>query len=158
VTTTTPRSPRERGFDDFTVGDTFEVGSYTVDADEIVDFGRRYDPQPFHTDPEAAKSSIFGGLIASGWHNCAMGMRMLVDNVLSPEYSLGSPGVDEVRFLAPVRPGARLRLRVTVVELVPSQSKPDRGVVRMRVEVLEGHSPVVSLLALGIWARRQPAA
>jgi acyl dehydratase len=81
---------------------------------------------------------------------------MLVDNVLSPTYSLGSPGVDEVRFLAPVRPGAQLRLRVTVDELVPSQSKPDRGMVRMRVAVLEGDTPVVSMLALGIWGRRQP--
>jgi acyl dehydratase len=158
VTTTTPRSPRDRGFEDFTVGDTFEVGAYEVDADEIMDFGRRYDPQPFHTDAEAAKASIFGGLIASGWHSCAMGMRMLVDNVLSPTYSLGSPGVDEVRFLAPVRPGARLRLRVTVDELVPSQSKPDRGLVRMRVAVLEGDTPVVSMLALGIWGRRTRAA
>lgn len=153
--TVTP--PRERAFEDFTVGDTFDVGSYLVDAEEIVDFGRRYDPQPFHTDPEAAKASIFGGLIASGWHTCAMSMRMLVDNVLSPVYSLGSPGVDEVRFLAPVRPGAQLRLRVTIAELVPSQSKPDRGLVRMRVEALEGDTPVLRLLALGLWGRRDRA-
>jgi acyl dehydratase len=156
VTTTPPASPRERGFEDFTVGDTFEVGDYEVDADEIMDFGRRYDPQPFHTDAEAAKASIFGGLIASGWHTCAMSMRMLVDNVLSPTHSLGSPGVDEVRFLAPVRPGAHLRLRVTVVDVIPSESKPDRGVVRMRVETLEGDARVLALVALGIWGRRTP--
>jgi acyl dehydratase len=146
--------PRDRAFEDFEVGESFEYGSYDVSAEEIVAFGRAYDPQPFHTDPEAAKSSIFGGLIASGWHTCAMGMRMLVDNVLSPAHSLGSPGVDEVRFLAPVRPGARLRLRVTVDDLVPSRSKPDRGLVRMRVEVLDDVTPVVTMLTLGLWRRR----
>ena len=91
--------------EDLRPGQRFTSATYELGADEIVAFASDYDPQPFHTDPEAAKGSIFGGLIASGWHSCAMGMRMLVDNVLSPDYSLGSPGVDEVRFLAPVRPG-----------------------------------------------------
>ncbi|MPY95889.1 MAG: acyl dehydratase [Acidimicrobiia bacterium] len=154
---TTPE-PRDRTFDDYTVGETFEFGYLDVTAAEIVEFGRKYDPQPFHVDAEAAKTSIFGGLIASGWHTGAMAMRLYVDNVLSPEHSLGSPGVDELRFLAPVRPGARLALRVTVLDLVPSRSKPDRGVVRQRLEVLDAAADppvlVASMATMGLFRRR----
>lgn len=149
---------RDRSFDDYTIGEVFEFGSIDVTEDEIVEFGRRFDPQPFHVDAEAARSSMFGGLIASGWHTAAMAMRLFVDNMLSPEHSLGSPGVDELRFLAPVRPGARLALRVTIVDLVPSRSKADRGVVRQRLEVLDtAASPpvlVASMSTMGIFSRR----
>lgn len=153
---------RDRTFDDYEVGEVFEFGHLDVTEDEIVEFGRRYDPQPFHTDPEAAKASIFGGLIASGWHTGAMAMRLFVDHMLSPEHSLGSPGMDELRFLAPVRPGARLGLRVTILELTPSRSKPDRGVVRYRMEVLDlaPDEPVAvaSFLTMGLFRRRGAAA
>jgi acyl dehydratase len=150
----TALAPRDRAFDDFVVGETFEFGFYEVTEAEIVAFGRSYDPQPFHTDPEAARDSIFGGLIASGWHTCAMAMRLLVDNFLSPAYSLGSPGIDDLRFLAPVRPGTRLHLRIVVADLVPSRSKADRGLVRLHIEVMGGADAVVSMTTLGLWARR----
>jgi acyl dehydratase len=149
---------RDRTFDDYEVGEVFEFGHLDVTEAEIVEFGRRFDPQPFHIDPEAAKRSIFGGLIASGWHTGAMAMRLFVDNMLSPDHSLGSPGIDELRFLAPVRPGARIALRVTILETTPSRSKPDRGVVRYRMEVRDvaPEEPVVvaSYLAMGMFRRR----
>jgi acyl dehydratase len=152
---------RSRTFDDYDVGEVFEVGHLDVTEAEIIEFGRRYDPQPFHVDPDAAASSIFGGLVASGWHTGAMAMRLFVDHVLS-EHALGSPGVDELRFVAPVRPGARLALRVTVVELLPSRSKPDRGLIRQRFEVLDiaPVEPVLvaSYLAMGLYRRRAATA
>jgi acyl dehydratase len=104
---------------------------------------------------------MFGGLVASGWHTAAMAMRLLVDHLLS-EHALGSPGVDELRFVAPVRPGARLALRVTIVELTPSRSRADRGVVRQRVEILDVAPAeavlVASYVAMGIYRRRAAAA
>jgi len=152
---------RSRTFDDYEVGEVFEFGHLDVTEGEIIEFARKYDPQPFHVDAEAAKSSMFGGLIASGWHTGAMAMRLLVDHLLS-EHALGSPGVDELRFLAPVRPGARLALRVTIVELVPSRSRADRGLVRQRIEVLDvARAEAVvgaSFLALGLYRRRDAAA
>ncbi len=152
---------RERTFDDYDVGEVFELGDLDVTEQDIVAFARQFDPQPFHVDADAARSSIFGGLIASGWHTAAMAMRLFVDHMLPPQHALGSPGVDELRFLAPVRPGARLRVRVTIVELVPSRSKPDRGIVRERFEVLDvaGEEPVTvaTYLAMGLYRRREAA-
>jgi acyl dehydratase len=143
------------------VGEVFEFGHLDVTADEIVEFGRKYDPQPFHVDADAAKRSVFGGLVASGWHTGAMAMRLFVDHMVS-EHALGSPGVDELRFVAPVRPGARLVLRVTIVELTPSRSKADRGLVRQRFELLDVASgePVVvaSCIAMGLYRRRAAVA
>lgn len=151
--------PRDRYFDDFTVGQTFEFGTYDVTEEEIVRFGQAYDPQPFHTDTDAARSSIFGGLVASGWHTAAMSMRLMVDNFISPAHSLGSPGIDELRFPAPVRPGAKLRVRITIAELRPSRSKPDRGLVRQRLETLDTRDPanseiVLTMTTMGLWRRR----
>ena len=155
--------PRDRAFEDYTEGETFEFGEITVSEAEIIEFGRRFDPQPFHVDPEeAARSSIFGGVIASGWHTGAMAMRLYVDNLLSPHYALGSPGLDEVRFSAPVRPGARLAIRVTITETRPSASKPDRGLVRQRWEVVDrSQTPpltVMTVASVGLFRRRSPAA
>lgn len=124
-------------------GTVDEFGSVDVTAEEIVAFARKFDPQPFHLDEEAAKASLFGGLAASGWHTASLMMRMLVENVLWPESSLGSPGVDELRWLRPVRPGDRLSLRMTTLETTRSRSKPDRGVVRSLVEVLNQERTVV---------------
>jgi acyl dehydratase len=127
----------ERWFDDYVPGTTSEFGPIRVDEAEVVEFGRRFDPQPFHVDAEAAAAGPFGGLIASGWHTCALMMRLLADEYLSPVSSLGSPGVDELRWLRPVRPGDELTLRTTVADARRSRSKPDRGVLTTRIELVD---------------------
>jgi acyl dehydratase len=141
----------ERWFEDYVVGTTAEHGSVRVDEAEVVDFGRRFDPQPFHIDREAAASGPYGGLIASGWHTCALMMRLLAQEYLSPVSSLGSPGVDELRWIGPVRPGDELLLRTTVEEARLSRSKPDRGLVRTRIELIDRAGEVVlRMLALNL--------
>jgi acyl dehydratase len=150
--------PTTRWFDDIKEGQVAEFGDYLMTQEEIIEFAGKYDPQPFHTDPEAAKSSVFGGLIASGWHTAAAMMRMLVDNSVSKESALGSPGIDELRWLKPVRPGDRLRLRVTVVKAVPSRSKPDRGTVHNLTEVFNQAGEVVmTVKGMGMFRRRPTA-
>jgi acyl dehydratase len=142
-------------FEDYVPGSVREFGPAVVDEAEIVEFARRYDPQPIHTDPEWALTGPFGGLIASGWHTTAIMMRLLVDHYLPSAASLGSPGIDELRWLRPVRPGDELRVRVTVIEARPSRSKPDRGLLRSRIEVLEADgSAVMTLIALNMIRRR----
>jgi acyl dehydratase len=131
-----PAQREQRWFEDYRPGLVLEFGAITVDEAEVVDFARRYDPQPFHVDAVAAARGAYGGLIASGWHTGSMMMRMLVEHYLSPVSSLGSPGLDELRWLAPVRPGDTLSVRLTIVEARRSQSKPDRGLVRAVIEVL----------------------
>jgi acyl dehydratase len=130
-------------FEDFVPGSVRTSGTVLVTEEEIIEFAKRYDPQVFHTDPDAARDSIYGGLVASGWHTAAMAMRLIVENYLSGVASVGSPGVDEVRWLLPVRPGDRLSVRVTVLEARRSESKPDRGIVRSLVEVLNQDMAVV---------------
>lgn len=145
----------ERYFEDYVAGSTFEYGHISLSADEIIDFARRFDPQRIHTDPEAAARGPFAGLIASGWHTASVMMRLFVDHYLSHIASLASPGVDEVRWLLPVRPGDSLSIRVTVLETKRSQSKPDRGTVRSLVEVINQKKEVVmSLKGLNILRRR----
>jgi acyl dehydratase len=124
-----------RYLEDFEQGAVFPVGSVQLSEAEILEFGRRYDPQVFHVDPEAARASIYGGLIASGWHTIAVTMRLLVDHVFNQAVSMGSPGVDEIRWHRPIRPGDILSPRLTVIETRVSRSKPDRGVLRFRVDV-----------------------
>ncbi len=149
---------QERWFEDFQPGDVAEFGDREMTQAEIVEFAARYDPQPFHTDPEAAKTTQFGGLIASGWNTAAVMMRLLVDHFIPREASLGSPGVDELRWLRPVRPGDRLRVRVSVQKSVPSQSKPDRGIVRLLIEVLNQDGAVaMSMRSMMLLRRRPPA-
>jgi len=133
----------ERWFGDYVPGTTSEFGPVRVDEAEVVDFARRFDPQPFHVDAEAAAASPFGGLIASGWHTCALMMRLLADEYLSPVSSLGSPGVDALRWLRPVRPGDELTLRTTVEDTRPSRSRPDRGVLTTRIEMVDQDGHVV---------------
>jgi acyl dehydratase len=137
------RSPSQRYFEDYRVGMVDEFGTIAVTEAEIVSFGTLYDPQTMHVDPDAAQSGPFGGLIASGWHTATMVMRLFVEHYLSHVAALASPGIDELRWLRPVRPGDSLRVRVTVVETRRSQSKPDRGLVRTLVEVLNQNSDVV---------------
>jgi len=123
-------------WEDFNVGDASPMGEVVMDKTDMIDFAKRYDPQPFHIDEAAAKESMFGGLIASGWQTCSLVMRMMVDSYLSESASLGSPGVDNVRWLKPVRPGDSLHVRVTVVDATRSRSKPDRGMVRTSIEAI----------------------
>ena len=141
--------------DDFHDGQIIDLGSCTVSREEIIEFAIQYDPQPFHTDEEAAKGSIYGGLIASGWHTVALFMRLLVDGLLSRAASMGSPGVDEVRWLKPVRPGDTLRARGVVLAVVPSRSKPDRGILRINYEMFnQSGEQVLSIKGIGMFARR----
>jgi acyl dehydratase len=126
----------DRWFDDYTPGAVYEYGHRSVTADEIVDFARRFDPQPIHIDARWAATGPFGGLIASGWHTASVFTRMFVDHYLSHVASLASPGVDEVRWPVPVRPDDRLRMRVTILQARRSASKPDRGIVHTRGELV----------------------
>ena len=145
----------ERFFEDFEPGQVFELGSRAVTADEIVGFAKRWDPQPFHLDPEAAKDSVFGGLIASGWHTGAMWMRMYVDSLLDGAASMGSPGIEELRWLARVRPGDTLAGRLTVLETTPSERRPDRGTVRIRGDMVNQDGvTVMTMTSRGHFARR----
>jgi acyl dehydratase len=141
---TTFSSPIEdRYFEDYVPGTVHEFGCMTVEEEEIISFAKRFDPQPFHTDPEAARDSVYGGLIASGWHTASLVMRIMVDHYISRVASLGSPGVDELRWLKPVRPGDTLSVRITVLDAVRSQSKPDRGTVYTFAQVLNQRSETV---------------
>lgn len=135
--------PAERYFEDYHTGLVDEFGEVVVTAEEIVEFARRYDPQTMHTDAAAAAQGPFGDLIASGWHTASMIMRLFVEHYLSKVAMLPSPGVDELRWVRPVRPGDRLRVRVTVTEARRSRTKPDRGIVRSLVEVFNQNDEVV---------------
>ncbi len=136
----------ERYFEDYKPGAVFAGGAIAVSAAEIIEFARKYDPQPMHIDPEAAASGHFGGLIASGWHTAALTMRLFADHFLSPASSIASPGLDELRWQKPVRPGDLLSLRVTVIEARHSRSKPEQGVVRGLLEALNQQGEVVMSL------------
>ncbi len=154
----TPVPPLQRWFEDYPVGEVAEFGDRLVTEAEIVEFAGRYDPQPFHIDAEAARDSIFGGLIASGWMTASCAMRMLVDHYISPQASLGSPGIDALRWLQPVRPGDRLRMRVTVLESRRSQSKPDRGSIRFHWELLrQDGTTVMTMTGWGMYRTRPGA-
>ncbi|MEU4897115.1 MaoC family dehydratase [Streptomyces sp. NPDC044780] len=152
-----PTARCDRYLEDYRPGESHDCGSVTVTEEEIVEFATRFDPQFFHVDPEAAADGPFGGLIASGWHTTALMMRLYADHYLSPAASLGGPGVDELRWTAPVRPGDTLRLRVTVLEARPSRSKPDRGILRSRVEMTNQRQETVLRLTVLNMLRVRPA-
>jgi acyl dehydratase len=144
-------------FEDFLEGATLELGTISLTEDEIIEFAQKYDPQPMHTDISAASASIYGGLIASGWHTVARYMRLVVDNVLAGTESLGSPGVDQLRWLKPVRPGDTLRARFLILETRASNSRPDRGIVRSRGELVNQDDDVVMTIeAVNFFGRRPP--
>jgi acyl dehydratase len=145
-----------RYFEDFNVGDVAEFGPVTVTADEIVEFAERFDPQPFHLDADAAARSPYGGLIASGWHTVALFMGMYVRGMLLDVASLGSPGVEELRWLAPVRPGDELRGRSTVTDLQPSATNPRRGTVFSTNEVVNQDGTVVMTMKARGFLERRP--
>jgi acyl dehydratase len=147
----------DRYFEDYIEGDMHCFGTIAVEADEIVAFANRFDPQTLHTDPEAAKNGPFGGLIASGWHTAGLMTRLFVDHYLTKVASLGSPGGDELRWVKPVRPGDTLSVRVTVLKVVPSKSKPDRGAVTSFVEVINQAGEVVmTFKVVNIITKRSP--
>ena len=145
-----------RYFEDFHIGDTFDLGSLTVTAEEIIAFARQFDPQYFHTDPQRAQDSIFGGLVASGWHTGSLFMRLLVDGLLSKIESIGSPGLDQVRWLLPVRPNDILHGRLTVIDARVSRSRPTIGILRSNSELFNQHNELLMTL-IGIhFVGRQP--
>jgi acyl dehydratase len=144
-------------WEDFRVGDRAPLGSRTVSAAETVAFAREYDPQPFHVDEAAAKQSMYGGLIASGWHTVSLVMRMMVDAYLNESASLGSPGVENVRWLKPVRPGDTIRAEREVLETRASSSRPQMGIVKTRWLVYNQHDELVmSMEGYGMFERRNP--
>ena len=145
-------------WEDFIPGWEYESPPRTLSAQQITAFAREYDPQSYHTDEEAAKSSPFGGLIASGWQTCSVAMRLMCDGYLLQPSCIGSPGLDEVRWSKPVRPGDALRLRSTVLEQTPSQKDQGRGTVKFRWDVLNQKGEVVcTITARQHYRRRTPA-
>ncbi|MCB0137682.1 MAG: MaoC family dehydratase [Caldilineaceae bacterium] len=149
--------PIHHTFDTLAPGDEIDLGSRQVTETEIIAFARDFDPQPFHIDPDAADASIFGGIIASGWHTCALTMRLLVDGFLSHATSMGSPGVEQIRWLRPVRPGDTLTARIRVLEKRPSQSKPDRGSIKSLTEVTNQAGDLVMTMESFVLMARSPA-
>jgi acyl dehydratase len=148
----------DRYFEDYQAGAVYEYGYITVSEAEILDFARAFDPQPIHVDPRFAAQGPFGGLIASGWHTAGIMMRLFADHYLSRVASLASPGIDELRWPAPVRPGDSLRLRARVAGARRSRSRPDRGLVRTAAELINQDDQVVlSLTAMNILRARRPA-
>jgi acyl dehydratase len=146
-------------FEDFTVGRVAEYGDALVTADEIKAFAAAFDPQPMHLDEEAARATIVGGLCASGWHTCCMMMRIVADGFILNSSSMGAPGVEEIRWFVPVRPGDRLRVRATVLETREPKSRPDFGFVRTKFEVLNA-AGVCVMQTVGnlMFGRRTPRA
>jgi acyl dehydratase len=145
-------------WEDFPLGDTLEMGSHTFTEAEIITFARQFDPQPFHVDPEAAKHSFFKGLIASGWHTCSVAMRLMVDKYVARSASLGSPGLDNIRWLAPVRAGDTITYRRTIIAVRPSDSRPGVGLVQTRWEALNQRGATVMTMEGWSMFRRRSAA
>ena len=142
-------------FEDFAVGSRRELGSYLVTEEEILGFARQYDPQPFHIDKEAAARSIYGGLSSSGWMTCSIMMRLVVLSMVGKSASMGSPGVDEIRWLKPVYAGDTLTVVLNVLDSRPSQSKPDRGVVHTQWEATNQRGELVcTVKGMGMYGRR----
>jgi acyl dehydratase len=142
-------------FEDFEAGQHIALGSRTVTEAEIIDFARQFDPQPFHVDHDAGAQSIFGGVIASGWHTCSMMMRLVVDGLLNHSSSMGSPGLDGVRWIKPVRAGDTLSVAYVTKEVRPSTSKPDRGVVVSVWQATNQHGELVATVeGMGMFGRR----
>lgn len=142
--------------DDLVPGQVHELGQHTVSADEIVAFATSWDPQPFHLDEAAAQASIYGGLIASGWHTCCIFMRLFADGLLNHAAAMGSPGIDELRWLKPVRSGDTLVGRVEVLEVTPSRSRPDRGIARLHAGVRNQSGEEVLSFVAAVMFRRRP--
>ncbi|MBU3649952.1 MAG: MaoC family dehydratase [Limnohabitans sp.] len=146
-------------WEDLEIDSVRELGSHTITREEIMDFARQFDPQPFHLDEQAAKESVFGGLCASGWHTCGLAMRLMVTNFLHEAASLGSPGLEDVRWLKPVFPGDTLSLRHAILAKRPMNSRPDVGLVRTRWMMFnQDQAQVLHMEGWAMFRRRTPAA
>ena len=150
--------PDNRYFEDYVSGAVHEFGTIAVTEQEVLDFGQRFVPLSYHTDRELAKKSIYGDLIASGWHTAALMMRLYTDNYLSKVANLGSPGGDELKWERPVFPGDELSIRITVLETRRSESKPERGIVHSFVEVLNQKREVVMSVKMVNFVRSRRSA
>ena len=145
-------------WEDLQPGQVLDLGSLTATREEIIAFASQFDPQPFHLDDEAAKASVFGGLCASGWHTCSMAMRLMVTNFLQTAASLGSPGLENVKWMKPVFPGDTLRLQHRILESRPMRSRPDVGLVRTHWEMFnQNGEQVLHMEGWGMFRRRSPA-
>jgi acyl dehydratase len=144
--------------DDLQAGQTFALGGRSVSRKEIADFAKAWDPQPFHIDIDAARSGIYGDLIASGWHTVCIFMRLFVDGLLNRAAAIGSPGLDELRWLKPVYPGDHLDANVEILEVRPFRSKPDRGIAKIRCVVRNQQGEVLTMIASVMFLRRAAAA
>jgi acyl dehydratase len=142
-------------WEDFVVGERMEMGRHTFSESEIIEFARRFDPQPFHIDPVAAKEGFFGSLIASGWHTCSVGMRLMVESYVNKSKGLGSPGLDNIRWLNPVRPGDTITYTRVLLESRASASRKDVGLVKSRWEgVNQKGELVLTMEGWGMFGRR----
>ncbi len=146
-------------WEDFTPGWTIRSKPVTISKQDIINFAREFDPQPFHLDEEAAKDTLLGGLAASGWQSCSILMRMMCDTYLNDSSSMGSPGIDETRWLKPVRPGDRLHMKCICLETRASSSRPEMGICKMHWEMLDQHAePVMSMTGTQFFKRRETGA
>ncbi|MCU7935584.1 MAG: MaoC family dehydratase [Candidatus Thiodiazotropha sp. (ex Dulcina madagascariensis)] len=148
---------QHRYLDDFAVGETFTSGGITFTASSIIDFAMHYDPQSFHLDEEAAANSLYGGLIASGLHTVSVCFKLFIQSGLLAKCSMGSPGIDELRWLAPVRPGDTLHSKVEVIEVKPSAKRPDRGILRLKYAAINQQGETVSSFIVNHLIKRSPA-
>jgi len=146
----------QRYFEDFAVGQTFGSGRLVIDAERIKSFAAEFDPQPFHLDEEAAKDTFFRGLAASGWHTAAASMRLLVEGDMKPAGGVVGAGFDEFRWLRPVRPGDELRVESEVLELRPSSSRPEQGLIKARTTTLNQNGEAVQILVANLIVSRRP--
>jgi acyl dehydratase len=145
-------------WEDLAPGSVRELGSVSVSAEEIKDFAGQFDPQPFHLDEAAGRRSIFGSLCASGWHTCALAMKLTVENFLAESASMGSPGLENLRWLKPVYPGDTLRLQHTILESRPLRTRADTGLVRSSWEMFnQNGEKVLQMEGYGMFGRRHPA-
>ena len=145
-------------WEDFSLGEVRDLGHITPTREDIIAFASQFDPQPFHLDDEAGKASMFGGLCASGWHTCSMAMRLMVTNFLHETSSLGSPGLENIKWLKPVYPNDTLRLQTTVQETKPMGRRPDVGMTRNVWEMFNQHGEkVLHMEGWGMFRRRHPA-
>ena len=145
-------------WEDMAVGQVRELGTISPSREEIIAFASQFDPQPFHLDDAAGEASVFGGLCASGWHTCAMAMRLMVTNFLSQTSSLGSPGLENIQWKKPVYPNDTLRLQTTVLETKPMGGRPDVGMTRNLWEMFNQHGDkVLHMEGWGMFRRRHPA-
>ncbi|MDB5080978.1 MAG: dehydratase [Chloroflexi bacterium] len=144
-------------YEDFQAGQQWELGQYQLSEESIIKFARKFDPQYFHIDPVKAKDSIYGGLVASNWQTMAIYMKLIVEGLISRSVSLGSPGIDEIRFFEPVRPGDTLQVRYMVTECRTSNSRPTVGIVHFKGEVYnQAQEPVASVAGTGFFGRKPP--